>query len=561
MVFSLVLIIFQLGGRHFDIRTPLSVFGDGLFHLLMAKRLIAGDGYFIDSALGYPYGSNLYDFPGSDSLSMLFIYLVGKLTGSPFIAVNSYYIVGFPLATWSFALVARRMGIAIVPSVVGGILFTALPFHFLRLNHLYYTWYFVVPLYAWVGWKIYEWNPASRVTRAWWCRAGLSAIGLAVLASAGIYYAVFGMIGLMVAGILGIVERGSLRQLALSIAGCAVIVLTVLANTAPNTLYKLANGPNLQVADRVPQEADIYGLKIAQLLLPQPVHRVEWLREVNREYERLFPLVNENASSSLGLVGGLGFIGLLAFLVFGRRNLAHPTPARYFSVVVFAFLLIATIGGFASLFAFFVSPMIRAWNRISIFIAFFSIAAAMMALAWQSGRLRIYRWGGIASIVMAAVVLAIGLEDQVGNRCDRGCAASMQGHVNRQRYFFANVQKAVPPGAAIYTLPFMEFPETPPKNELETYSLAEGYLYTSGLKWSYGAMKGRDAGDKLYRELEKKPISEQIDAVKALGFTGILIDRRGYEDAGVAVESELKASGKVRLAVEQDFRALYVITP
>ena len=43
-------------------------------------------------------------------------------------------------------------------------------------------------------------------------------------------------------------------------------------------------------------------------------------------------------------------------------------------------ILLATIGGFGSLFAFLVSPDIRAYNRITGFLAFFALVAVGIAL-------------------------------------------------------------------------------------------------------------------------------------------------------------------------------------
>lgn len=555
-VFSLLVALYQVGGRNFDVFTPLSIFGDGLYHLMMTKRVAAGTFYF-EPALGFPFGSTTYDFPGSDSISLAALFVITKLTGSHAAAVNIYFLLGFPLATLSFSIVSRSLGISLLASILGGILFSVLPFHFLRLNHLYYTWYFVIPIYVWYGWKIY--STTGDVIRALkplqWL---ILAAGLIAAASAGLYYAVFGMIAFLIAGALGTSERKP-HCLLLSLVACTIVCATILANTLPTVLYRLEHGKNTAVATRAPQEADIYGLKIAQLLLPQPVHRLESLRQVNLQYGSLFPLVTENVSSSLGLVAGIGFLSLLYYALIGRwRDSPAASPVRLMSVWCLLMVLIATIGGFGSLFAFFISPQIRAWNRISIFIACISLMTSMMALTRLGRWLSVRRLGHVIQMIVLASILCIGLWDQVGNRCDFSCTANMQGHINRQKYFFKQVQDAVPLGSAIYVLPFMPFPETPPKNTLETYSLIEGYLYTDGLNWSYGSMKGRDKGDNFYEDLEKKPILEQLDAIAELGLTSVMVDRRGYNDGGSRVERDLRASGRLRLVVEQDYRSFWI---
>lgn len=554
---SLVVCIYQIGGTAFDIRVPLSGSGDMLLHMLMAKRLIVGDGFYADGALGFPYGSTLYDFPGSDSLSMLFLLAAGKLGGSAVVAVNAYYLAGFPLATWAFVFVARRMGAGLGPALAGGLLFAWLPFHFLRLAHLYYTWYFVAPLYVWYGWKIY--SGEGRATAGLRGRV-MDALAIALLACAGVYFAVFGMIVFLMAGALATAEkRGS--KLWLAVGACAVVCASVLANTAPTIVHRIEHGKNREVAQRSPAEADVYGLKIAQLVLPQPVHRNEKLQRLNAKYSTAFPLVNENSSSALGIVASLGFLGLLGYAILGRGNTGAARPLRYASVVVLGLVLIATIGGFGSLFAIFVSPLIRGWNRVSVFIAALSLLGVALALTGKFDQWRGRSWGAAATGLVLALVVGIGFVDQVGLRCGSACAAGLQAQYAASGTFFSALQQAVPRGAAIYVLPYMPFPEPPPKARLEPYALAEGYLMTDGLRWSWGAMKGRDAGDSVYKALEGKPVAEQVDAVRATGFAGVLVDRRGYADSGRAIEAQLLATGHARLVAAQDTRAFYRFTP
>jgi hypothetical protein len=47
-------------------------------------------------------------------------------------------------------------------------------------------------------------------------------------------------------------------------------------------------------------------------------------------------------------------------------------------------------------------------------------------------------------------------------------------------------------------------------------------------------MRGR-SGDLFYRSLANESVEKQIEIVKKLGFAGIYIDKRGYEDNGLAV--------------------------
>src|SRR5258708_10901467 len=73
---------------------------------------------------------------------------------------------------------------------------------------------------------------------------------------------------------------------------------------------------------------------------------------------------------------------------------------------------------------------------------------------------------------------------------------------------------------------------------LTDYELFRGYLHSSGLRWSYGAMKGRE-GDRLLRGLAVKPVDNLVAALDFLGFQGIYLARSAYLDHGARMEADL----------------------
>src|SRR5205814_10536651 len=57
------------------------------------------------------------------------------------------------------------------------------------------------------------------------------------------------------------------------------------------------------------------------------------------------------------------------------------------ALLTLAATLLATIGGLGSLFALLVSPQIRSYNRISIFIGFFALLAVVLLIDRAGARL------------------------------------------------------------------------------------------------------------------------------------------------------------------------------
>src|SRR5690606_13118282 len=91
-----------------------------------------------------------------------------------------------------------------------------------------------------------------------------------------------------------------------------VLFASFTVNVSPSLIYAHQHGKNI-VHGRAPAETEIYGLKIAQLLLPISDHRVSSLAEFKDTYSSSTPLVNENDTASLGVVGGFGFLVLIGW--------------------------------------------------------------------------------------------------------------------------------------------------------------------------------------------------------------------------------------------------------
>ena len=197
--------------------------------------------------------------------------------------------------------------------------------------------------------------------------------------------------------------------------------------------------------------------------------------------------------------------------------------------------ILGTVGSVSALIGYLVTPEIRAWDRISIIIAFFSLAAVGLGLDALRRRLRGARgaWG----FLVLAAVLVIGIYDQSSRFVVPQYAYDKAEYTNDSQ-FVARIQRMMPKGAEIYQLPYMVFPENGPVNRMLDYDLARGYIYSSDLKWSYGATKGRPQ-DWVSQD-QGLPLPTLVDGIVAAGFTGIWVDRFGYADNGVSIGRSLQ---------------------
>jgi phosphoglycerol transferase len=352
------------------------------------------------------------------------------------------------------------------------------------------------------------------------------------------------------------VFRKSWKHATEGVVTIGFIVLGVLLNVAPSLMYIFSNGENSEGVGRLAGESELYGLKITQMLLPRADHRLDSFFEFASRYNDTFPLVTENISSSLGAIGSLGFLLLMGILMFSLIS-NRPTSTsetsgqssslkfrlQVLAILALGMVLLATVGGGSSLFAMLISTSIRSWNRISIFIAFVSVLAFMLCVDRFITKYAKPTYAWFFSATFALILIVVGIYDQTVRPC-HGCISTNQTLVSNDAAFVGAIEAKLPLRAAIYQLPYMAYPESSSVNGLGSYDQARGLLNSTNLRWSFGGMRGR-TGDWFFRKLAQLPIDQQVSIIKAIGFSGIYVDRRGYLGEGVDKRCEPFEKSKI----------------
>ncbi len=518
--------------------TPFSHVGDSIFSSWLTQRVMEG-WFFENPRSGFPFGSQFLDFPGSDFANHLLLKFLGLISGNSQGAMNLYFLMGF-FVTFIFSyLVLRKLGLTIIFALTGAFAFDFLPFHFLRFDHLFYTWYFVVPLFFYLGFVCFNYTNEKSVLKLNLRKLALLSIVLIFMASFGVYNALFGVIVVCVAGIAGAIAHKNLKPLWLATVCIVMVTAGIVLNLVPNIHHRITNGTNTEVAQRLPLESEIYGLKLMQLIIPRSDHRSERLSGISRNYNQTTPLVNENITASIGVIGAAGLAALLAVIFIRMAGVAVDDRLSLLALFVLILSLFGTIGGLGSLFSYIVSPAIRSWNRISIFIGFGAITAFLIILQVIIQRYFIPKRSMIILKIIGPILILFAFYDQTIPACS-SCLAQTRRDFEHDRNFVQAIEKQLTPGAAVYQLPYMTFPEAPRLHHLPHYGLTVGFLHSKSLHWSYGGMKGRP-GDLFFRGLSIEPIERQIEVIKKLGFSGLYIDRRGYQDNGQNIVAQITA--------------------
>ena len=193
-----VILAWVLDLRHLSLNVPFDYQGDGLLYHTWVKGMMENGWYLHNPALGAPDGCDMHDFPMPDTLHFLCLKLLSFSCGY-FTACNLYFLLTFPLTTFTTLLVLRHLRVSYPTGLVVSLLFTFLPYHMLRATgHLFLGAYYLVPLAVMIVFWVFDDAPLLKQEspgRAAWRRltprAWASGLICLLLASAGIYYAAF----------------------------------------------------------------------------------------------------------------------------------------------------------------------------------------------------------------------------------------------------------------------------------------------------------------------------------------------------------------------------------
>jgi phosphoglycerol transferase len=537
--------------RLWDARLHVPIFGtdgDTVFSLMTVKDAITSTWIQVNDQLAAPAGQNLLDFSalGPETLQYLIVKAFSPVSTEVAAVGNAFYLLTFALIAGTAFVVLRALSISRLVSAAIAVLFAVLPYHFLRGQaHLMLGAYEAVPLGAFLvlsvltGRRRLQRRPgAGRGPRAWLTRTTLLTLACAVvIGSTSVYYAIFTLMLLVIATAVAALAERDRKRLYEGAALTALILGVLLVNLTPNIVYRAVNGPNPEVAKRAPMESEIYSLSIAHLTMPTRGHRLKPLADLKARYETTTPLPN-GGMATLGAVGTVGLVAGLLFVLVGalrgRPFSARGRLAQAAGLSALLGVLIGTAGGISSLVAYLLTPQVRAWDRISVFIAFFSLVVVAVLLDLLRRHLAARRRGTLLAGVAVGAVAVIGVLDQTSPSFAPNYTLTNADWTSDARFVKA-IEQRLPGEAEIFQLPYVGFPEVPPVNAMGAYDHGRGYLHTKRLRFSWGAMMGRD--EEWSGELADAAPSQVLASVAAAGFEGLWIDRAGYADGGKAIEA------------------------
>jgi hypothetical protein len=518
--------------------TPIASRGDTLSFLAQLK--VARLGYITPfrvepiRELNAPFEGNWNDYP---RLNKVTFWILGHLT-RPFdliLAANLLLLLAHLLAGASFYMVARHFRSHWEWAAAGALVFAFSHFAFCRgfeLGHLVLCYYWHIPLCILVtGWSFRSAGLTVGSRRFW------SGVAIAILSALqSVYYAFLFAEFLLFATVAQALRRNGWKRVTGPLVLAGTILVIGVADAAHVALYRLDHGPNPDALQRSLQDLETYALRPIRLIIPPPGHGLFHWRSPWSEHSR-GSLESENEAAYLGLAGA----GALAWLsLFALRSFFFERPAfsRQAPWALGWIVLFSVAGGANAALGLLGFVFLRATNRYSIWI----LALVLLFLVGRLSRAcRTSRRG--LRLLAALGVAAVSLADQIPHLVSRQEVDTVGAQVRSDREFSQTLEDSLPPGAMVFMLPVMDYPEVPPVYGVADYDHFRPFLYSSRLHLDYGSDRGRPRERWRHRVGRMNP-AQMATELEDLGFEGIIVNRRGYEDRAASILRGLAAAGR-----------------
>lgn len=532
-----------------DFSVPFRYIGTDEMSTLVEAKMVQETGWnTYTDRLAAPYGFDNANniISGLHNADTLTTKIFTGITGSYVAGVNLTFITAFYLIALISYIVIRCLGIKRWIAVCGAVDYAMLPFIFLRNEeHLVLSCYYFVPLLVLMCLWIYEDESFLLINRKFFkYKRNIAAIVMMFLiANSGIvYWQFFGCFFLCVTGFANFVRTKKAAYIGKAVVSIAGIVVFMIIGCIPEIIDILGGASGTAGRVRSIPDAELYGLKIIQLILPVRGHGISYLEGRIEEYNVTAPLVTENYTAYIGVIGIIGLVILFSVLFKYKKDTDSIVYKRIsaLSELNIAGILMGTIGGIGTCFFVFVSQTLRGFNRISVYIAFFCIlTVCIMADVISDKIVNKRKVFGYVYAIVVSVFFIMCIKEQnpdVGLPIEESTA-----EWENDSEFISRIEDNMDSGSMIYQLPYHVYPEGGTQNGMYDFELFKGYLHSDTLKWSFGISYQTEEDQWDYDTSESEP-SQMVAELKDKGFSGIYINRKGYEteEQWESLESELK---------------------
>ena len=517
MFFSLKLYNFNKYGLLIHYET----YGDQSQFLTIAS-MVKNEGWapIPSERLGAPFGRYLGTY--SMFLLMNFEIILMKIISiffeNPSDILQISYCMIFPITAIISFYVMRNINISKFMSIFGSLIFSFVPFIFFRntSHYNYATIYFIPITILLCIWLFQDDDFLIPNNKFFKNKKNIIAIFFMLLIAnnGGGYYQFFSCFLISITAISKLLKTKNIKSLVPFIISIFTTVLFFIVNFIPIIIYKILNS-NISILNdesRIWIEAEMAAFKISHLFFNT---------KISEKYYNSAMLVNENITEYSGIIVIVGFLGLILYL-FLNKTYKKQIVLLLSELNIFSVLL-ATMGGFGVLFNYYFIPIIRAYNRISIYIAYMSILAFCIFID------KYFKKKNFIFYIVFTVIFIFSLYDQILNNTTYNENEIKKYALDKE--FIESIEKNMPKNSSVYQFPNVGFfgffsgkihPGSYYRNLI-------GYIFSKDLRWSYG-LEGTRKEMEWYKMVNKMNAIDLLNEISFAGFDGLYIDKYLYGD-------------------------------
>ncbi|WP_292938394.1 hypothetical protein [Noviherbaspirillum sp.] len=538
---TVLLISFQWFGLwDYDLRVPLSYSeGDTVIMLMYIKGLVQDGWPTTITHLSAPFVYPGAAFPQLTSTDWAIIKVLSIFTSEPGTLLNMFWLLTLVFSAWTAAYAAYQLRLSKTLAFASGVLYAFLPFALMRSVHHLNLVYYLVPLHCLLAVVIAGGGDGARNSR------NAIIAGLAACVLQGFDYVYYSFFAALLFGMAALVscKRGELRALRLPALAIVLVSASTAINLTPAFLAWEKHGLPPEMGYKSIAESEIYGAKLRLMLSPHAANPIEPFGRIARTAAQAnFPNENENTTARLGLYGALGLLIMILSLLRLGAGTPLQQPMGSISSLGLATLLVITVGGFGAVINVLSVPDIRAYNRFSVYLSFFSMTAAGL---WLQEKIRNANMGWRSvGVVLLGCFIAFSLYDQLLDGVNLRVHLTEETlRVRDERAAVARLERAFPAGASVLELPFTGYPPISHFQEMMSYDHGRPYLWSRHVKWSWPSFTRQHRT--WQNKLNALYGSDLVRAAALSGFDAIWLDRAAYKDQGREMLASL-ASGNAQ---------------
>jgi phosphoglycerol transferase len=543
-IISLLAVYVFLGLYSYDLNVPFSYWGDTWGGLTMAQNFITGNGVFLYPNMGAPGVFPAASSPGAANVHTFGMWVLSFFIKEPGLLVNVFFILTFATVSIAATVSLRLLKINPMTSILGGVLYSLLTYHFYRgVGHLFLSTYSIVPLSCvvilWiingeinfnkVNFK--DRNLLKNITSIFPPKTAFSVFIAVLVGMSNLYYTFFSCLGIVLAIAWNLLEERNFKKI---IVPSAILLLIVISaffiQIIPYVIYILNGNESAITGTRSLREVEIYGLKFSPLILPTIDHRLNLFSKTRAYYNNHISINNSLNMVSLGFFMSAGLIISLFIIAMKKKlksieniNIQHSAVLNVFM------LLLANTGGISSLIIFF-TKYTRAYDRLCIYIAFYSLYIAIFYLDYFLNKFKLRNISKLIIIVILGIFFAL---DQVGKDGGGGGYSKLSNNYSEKYYsdreFVKKIEEVTTAGSMIFQLPFIPSNYHGKYLNMEMYEQFTPYIHSRSLRWSYRAELNSPT-EKWQRFAANKSVEEMLKHLAGVGFKGLYVDKFGYQN-------------------------------